>query len=488
MSALMASMVLVQLVAPQSKRGAIEWAGTELFFPEAEHLHLGDLYSAMDALAAHWGAVERRLSEALREHDAVPVEFSHDTTTIVCRIRYDDAQRAEIEAERQASGAAVRAGIVNDPPIRMRGHSKAKRHDLPQVKVEAILGDNGIIVHHSAPAGNTSDQVLVGPSVDALQHLGYRQVSWSSDAGFNSTANREELRRRRRRSRLRRRARFEFVSSEGVGRTDVVEWVLSQPGRYAQHPDKPEVSFKCVVAQATEEERTTGEPGPMRLYVVRRNRHEEEFALRTLDRHLRKIEAALAEGGEKAAKLLRHPTYRRYVRRDSRTKDEKGKPAGAVILNRDAIARTRSRAGKSVIASDDTALHPLVLDDLYRNTADLELAFRTLKSAIEVGPIRHRRADRIEAHVMIGVMAHNLGAWIARKTGMTIEALRRLFANLRVQEVESDAGRYWERTDLEPAQRQAFLALGYDLPPKRFTATVLKPRVPRRRRAARAVG
>ena len=74
---------------------------------------------------------------------------------------------------------------------------------------------------------------------------------------------------------------------------------------------------------------------------------------------------------------------------------------------------------------------------------------------------------------MIAVMAHNLGAWLARRSGRTIEALRHLLANLRVQEVVVGAARYWQRTELEPGQQQLFEKLGYDLPPERFVPRVL---------------
>ena len=160
------------------------------------------------------------------------------------------------------------------------------------------------------------------------------------------------------------------------------------------------------------------------------------------------------------------------MRRDARSKDEKGKPNGPPLLDREAVEHARTIAGKSVIACDDLEADPLEKDGMYRNLADLERAFRELKTTIEIGPVRHRRADRIRAHVMIAVMARNLGAWLAQKSGLTIEAMQRLFANLRVQEIDVGGRRYWERTDLEPRQRSAIVKMGYDVPPKRFRVEV----------------
>lgn len=457
------AMVLVQLISPQSKRGMANWAGTEVFFPEVAKLDLDVLYESLDVLEAGYAAVEGRLSARLRELGAEPSEFVQDTTTVVCHARYDDEERAAIEEARQARGEAERAAVVNVPPIRMRGHSKAKRNDLPQVVIEAVLGDNGLIVHHETHAGNASDKKMVGPTVEALQSLGYKQVRWANDANFNSADNRAALRA----------ADFEFVSAEGIGRSKVVKEVLAHPGRYSQHPSKPEVSFKCVRALATEEK-----PARERLYIVRRNTNEEAFQLHTLERHLKRVEEELSKGGARAEALLHHSTYRRYVRRDARSLDDKGRPSGPPILDQDAIAHARHVAGKSVIATDCLEAHPVAEDDAYRQLSDVERVFRELKSSIEIGPIRHRRADRIRAHVMIAIMARNLGAWLARKSGLTLDALRRLFANLRIQEVESGGRRYWERTDLESAQRAIIEKLGYTTPPKRIDPNSSRPSNP----------
>jgi hypothetical protein len=318
------------VVSPRSKLAISRWAGTDLFFPEGAGLDLKDLYASMDVLAAGYGSVERKLVERLRGLGAAGSELVEDTTTICCRIRYDDEERAEIEAARRARGEAERPAVVNDPPLRMRGQSKDKRSDLPQVVLEAVLSEHQLVVHHATHPGNASDKKLVGPTVAALSKLGYKGVRWASDAGFNSVENRDILRAEN----------FEYVSAEGVARTKVVREVLATAGRYRQHPDKPEISFKCVRAEATEERKAHGGVGTERLYIIRRNTDEEAYALHTIDRHVQAVEEALAEGGKKATNLLTHRTYRRYVRRDARTTDESGRPAGPVILDRNSIEHT----------------------------------------------------------------------------------------------------------------------------------------------------
>jgi hypothetical protein len=454
------AMVLVQLVAPQSKRGAARWQGVHLFFPEGEYLDVHKLYSAMDVLAEGYEHVERVLKDRLDAMGRPANQLAHDLTSVPFAVRYDDEERAAIEEERQASGKAKRGTTLNSPPLRMRGHSKNKRGDLPQVVLEAVVNEDGLVVHHATHAGNTSDSSVTPDTLDRLQELGYRDVVWAGDSGTNSVKNREALRA----------AEFELVLGEGVARTKVVREVLRQAGRYRQHPENPSLSFKCVIAEATDE--GLGDTGPCRLYVVRRNKDEEQHTLRMIEKHLAKIEETLATGNErKREALLHHRSYKRYVRPDGRYKKGR-RPAGKVVLDRDAIRRLRLQAGKSVIATDNCAADAVEIDRIYRSLYEVERIFRRLKSTIRVGPIRHRRADRIAAHVMIAVMANNLGRWLEIKTGQTLESLQVLFDNLRVQEVKVGSYTYWQCVELEPAQRKAIRAMGYTLPPDRFTVEV----------------
>jgi transposase len=457
------AMVLVQLVAPQSKRGIAEWKGIELFFPEGEELVLGDLYRAMDVLEAGYEAVEHKLSEQLRKLGIQTEQLSEDTTTVGMSIRYDDLERAAIEQRRQERGEAQRRATINDPPLRLRGKSKNKRDDLPQVVLEAVVGDHGLVVHHQTHPGNASDKTMIAPTLEVLGELGYKDVRFAADTGFNSTAARNALRE----------AQFEFVLGEGVERTGTVKQVLAHPGRYAQHPTRPELSYKAVL-RAANEERVDGKPGRDRLYIIRHNSDEEARELHRIDGKVAHIEEVLRRGTEKQkAGLLKGNSLRRFVKRDGRKKDARGRAIGAPMLDRAAVERARRNAGKSVIATDSVELLSWEVDAIYRKLFDVEAAFSQLKSTLRVGPVHHRKASRIRAHMMIAVMALNLGRWLQRKSGSSLESLQRLFRNLRVQHVKMGEALYWERVELEPAQEAMLQRLGYDLPPKRFTVTVM---------------
>ncbi len=162
------------------------------------------------------------------------------------------------------------------------------------------------------------------------------------------------------------------------------------------------------------------------------------------------------------------------MRRSAHKRDGKGRPIGKVLLDRKKIADARRNAGKSVIGTDVLTKDPVEVDEVYRSLFKIEEVFRCLKSTVKLGPIRHRRADRVQAHLSLAVMAFNLGRWLRHKSGMTLERLQRVFANARVQKVKVGTAEYWERVNLEKEQLAVLGKMGYAVPPKRFTVTVAR--------------
>ena len=453
-------MVLAEVVAPQSKLALAEWKDRTLFFPEGEDLTEVEFYKAMDILEAHYDSVEERLSRQLEKLGVETTQASLDTTTVAHFIRYDDEERATIAAQRAASGEAIRTSVVNVPPLRMRGQSKDHRPELPQTKVQAIVGDHGLVLHHATLPGDTSDQTVTEAAVARLAVLGYakKNLAWAGDAGTNSADNRDVLRE----------AGLWFVLGEGLSRTKVVKRVLATAGRYRPHPDpeRPELSYKCVVDVAEEEEnKKTGREAKVRLYVIRWNKDEEAYELRRIERHLKEIKSILAERNpEKSEALLRRRKFGKYLKLSD---------AGNVVLDQEAIRHAKHLAGKSVIGTDALQSNPIEADDVYRRLFDVELLWKTLKTTLGLARTHHRRADRIKAHHMIHIMAANLARWLERKSGVTIERLRRVFDNVRVQKVEINGGAtFWECVELEPEQEALLQKLGYSAPPKRFTTAL----------------
>lgn len=438
-------MILQHVVWPGSKLRAAERLADVVFYPEGEQIGVDAYYRALDVI----GSQEERFAAKLREclqrvEHLIFDEIQVDTTSSYFETDYDDVEWKRIAEEPDPDRKVP--PVVNDPPLRMRGHSKDKQGNKPQIVVEQALA-HGYVVHHETHPGNMPDQSLFPSTIAKLDELGLlAEATLTADTGMNTAASRELLAVRQ----------IDWVMGEGRTRTKLVEQLLSTSGRYTASEEDPQLSYR---AHRRDD----------RLFVIRRHEGERKRELRQIDRHLRNVRQVLAQDDraeqhtKKVCALLSHRTYKKYVRR--RVDDP-----NRLTVNDKAVGKARRRAGMSVISTSLEGLDPSAADGLYRLQFEIENAFRTQKSGIELRPIRHRRADRIKAHVLVQVMAYNVVRHLERKTGMRLAMIRDTMASATVQRVELASAIFWESAELSPTQREIFGKLGYDLPLRRFEA------------------
>jgi Transposase len=60
----------------------------------------------------------------------------------------------------------------------------------------------------------------------------------------------------------------------------------------------------------------------------------------------------------------------------------------------------------------------------YKQLMEVERAFRTLKTTLDLSPVYHRKDERIQAHVFLCFLALLLVRIAERKTGMTWDRIK----------------------------------------------------------------
>jgi transposase len=439
------AMVLQQIVSPGSKLRAAERLGDVVFFPEGEGLSVDHLYRALDVLAKNQDVVEAALRTELTKHGISFDKLAHDTTSSFFRTDYDDVEWKVMADDERAE--RQRAPTINEPPLRMRGHSKDHQPGRPQIVVEAVTAE-GFVVHHETHPGNRADKsVLAATAKKAVDELGFAKgATWTGDTGMNSGKAQDALDE----------LGLDWVLGEGRARTDEVREVIAAKGEFTQHPDNVDLAYRA-------------EKRGEKLFVVRLNRLEQKRRLKTIERHLARVRLELGKDdlvsghGRRLCGLLSHKTYGTYVRK-------KPDDATRLEVDPDAVALQREIAGRSVISSklDD----PLEIDAIYRRLYEVEGAFRTLKGELDLRPIRHRKAPRIRAHVLLCVMSLNIVRWIERKTEKRLPRLRDILTPICAQRIEVGGSRFWESVELSEEQAEVFEKLGYEKPLKRFEAVL----------------
>src|ERR1700757_1465268 len=104
------------------------------------------------------------------------------------------------------------------------------------------------------------------------------------------------------------------------------------------------------------------------------------------------------------------------------------------------FTREQAYEGKYVIQTEEPNLSPVEAVCVYKELSEIERAFASLKDVIEMRPIHHRTADRVQAHIFVASLALLIHRAIEKKlkaAGPDLSATEALFAlkSLRVVDI-----------------------------------------------------
>ena len=227
----------------------------------------------------------------------------------------------------------------------------------------------------------------------------------------------------------------------------IVEKALAHPGRFRSVRDNLDVKEIII-----------GDGEARVRYVLVRNPSEAKRDAAKREKHLEKLKAELAKLKElegsahtKAhCRLNSHITYKKYLKMDSK---------GNFKINNQAVKEQEHLDGKYLIrTSDDT----LSVEDIalgYKQLLEVERAFRTLKTTLELRPVYHRKEERIRAHVLLCWLSLLLVRIAEVRTKQTWPQLRSELEDMHLIEYESVDGKVYQRTEITTQQKGILLAL-----------------------------
>lgn len=450
-------MVWNRLVDPKSKLACNEWLQKHAYFPEAEGWKVQVFYKALDILHAHAEELERALQGTLREQlDPSCLDLLLiDTTSSYFESDFDDVERAAIAEEWKAfyedrgpEPLAPEPQVVNEPPMRMRGHSKDHRPDKPQIVVGTVCTRDGHPLCHVTYEGNRQDQRVTTELVERAKRVvpaGGRVVV-VTDAGMAGGPNIELIDAMD--------GRPDRITAVPLRRSNFGrEQVLARPGRYRSHSKKLHYEVRSVTFTA--DESPSGRP---EIWVATRNKLDAQRVNRRLERNIAKVQAALAKNdsaeghGRATCAVLTHQSLKKLVKK---TKDRR-----RLVLDTARVKEERMLAGVRLLRSTLTELPAEEILDAYQALLGVEDNFRTLKTPLRMRPMYHRRAHRIEAHVTVCMLAVLVLREVERRTSMRFDAVRELFKPVRATLIEQGERRFWQRTECDDQVETVLEAVG----------------------------
>ena len=416
------ALVANRALAPDSKLGVEEWVRGEVALGNPEPLAVQHLYRAMDFLLEQEEAVQKEVFFA-----------TADLLNLEVDLLFFDTTSTYVERDEEDEEGLCRYG-----------HSKDHRPDLPQVVIGLAVTKEGIPVRCWTLPGNTPDMSTVERVKKDLWGWKLSRCIWVMDRGMNSEENRMVLQR----------AGGHYILGEKMRDAQAVhEKVLARGGRYQKVRDNLEVKEILV---------GTGER--RRRFLLVYNPEQAKRDQLTREKTLKRIEEELAALGDQKGKahkkavcaLLSHRTMGRYLRQQKN---------GALRIDRAQVKSEERLDGKYLLSTSDDSLRPEDVALGYKQLLEVERAFRTLKTSLELRPLYHRREDRIRAHVLLCFLALLLVRVAERQTGRTWDQIRALLQRIHLGEFLSPEGRVLQRTELTPEQHNLLKSLNIPPPP-----------------------
>jgi transposase len=436
------ALVANRALAPASKLSVTDWLAEEAWVPGVESEPLPEpaqeqerlkerksranlLYATMDFLLEADEAIQREVYWATADLLNLEVDLLFlDSTTAHFMIEDEDEE---------------------GEGIRRFGRPKRDQPKRPQVVIGLAVTREGIPVRCWTWPGNTNDASVVEQVKKDL--IGWRlgRVITVVDRGFVSEENLRTLQR----------AGGHYIAGERLrAGKPAVEAALSRQGRYKKVRDNLEVKEVLV---------GDGE-ARVRYILVRnpaqaeRDRQEREALLRRLQEELDALgELPPNEHVPRVCALVAHEAYGRYLRQT-----KSGKP----VIDRAKVAEEARYDGRYLLRTSDDTLSAEDVALGYRQLAQIEDAFRALKSTLELRPVYHRLEDRIKAHVLLCWLALLLVRVAENGTGHRWPTLRREMQRMHLISYGGPKGEIRQRTELTTFQKQILRALTLPEPPK----------------------
>ncbi|MEB3752717.1 IS1634 family transposase [Geobacillus icigianus] len=420
------AMVANRALHPSSKLAMEEWVEKDVYIPHLPEVASHQLYRAMDELLAVQPELERQVFHAVADLLNLEVDLIYFDTT---------SSYFEVDPSETPEGES----------LRKQGFSKDKRPDLVQIVIGLAVTREGVPIRAWVWPGNTMDMTVIKQVKQDLIGWKLGRVISVMDRGFSSEEN----------LRILQQAGGHYIVGEKMrsGKA-AVEEALSRRGRYHEVDENLHIK-EIIVGDGEARQRYVLVYNPSE---AERQRKEREKLLESLKEELEGLRQLPNEAHHKATCRLRsHPSYGKYLRQ---LKD------GTLRIDKQAVRDAEKYDGKYLIRTSDDTLSAEDVAIGYKQLVDIEQAFRTLKSTLELRPMYHRLEDRIRAHVLLSWLALLLVRIVEIRTHESWPNVRDECERLMLGHFSSKNGDLDQRTELTTKQAQFFAALGLEPPPK----------------------
>jgi transposase len=340
---------------------------------------------------------------------------------------------------------------LTEDDIRRYGYSRDGRFDRRQITIGVVMGSNGIPLCHHVFPGNTVDKTTVAEVVaDLKTRFKLRRVIFVGDRGMLSDDNVDALLVEEFGYILAHPLRRGALAREGIG---LLADKFDRESQNEQNAEDVSSGIRCVLSYSPK--------------IAAEARDGRMQRLREADAFVKERINRLKKPAAKGRKPTPQGTYDRvrdYLRDKGllslyrlEINDEK------VSVGADKKAREWEEVidGLLLLETTDLASPAEEIVRRYKELAEIERGWRSLKSTLLLRPVYHWTEERIRAHVFICVLALQVERWMRKKlNGTSVPAAIRQLRQIKMVEIIDADGKRLLPTRTTPEQKEILSKLG----------------------------
>jgi transposase len=436
-SSLIRLLVINRLCDPCSKLALLDWLDS-VWQGDQNPPSYHHLLRAMDRLIGIKDKAEPLIAKRLLgDREAVDLVFYDITST------YFEGERSLVEDD-----------------VRRYGYSRDHRRDRRQVVVGMVINGDGIPLCHHVFPGNTADKTTVGQVVSDLKkrfHL--KRVVFVGDRGMLSDAN------------------LEHILGEEIG------FIVAHPLRKNAYATEVVGTLRQDFNEADDQEQYREDVRDAVRFVVayapriaadtRANRQER---LKKADLWIKEVQKKLSNPSGRGKPPTPQGAYDRirdYLRDRNLLGLYEVDLAGdklTVKKNRKSLAWEETIDGILMLETTDLKIPTEEIVRRYKELAEIERGWRTLKSSLLLRPVYHWTERRIRAHIFICVLALQLERWMRnRLETISVPKALQMLQQIKVGELTVNGKSVTMATRITSEQKEILRKLGVKPIPAQFS-------------------
>jgi transposase len=380
---------------------------------------MGELLEA-DFAVAEKDRLYRCLDRILEHKSAL---FQH------LRERWQDLFQAQFDLLLYDLTSTYLEGEGEEIPKARYGYSRDQRFDCKQVVIALVITPEGFPLAYEVMAGNTSDRTTLRNFLDKIESLyGRARRVWVMDRGIPTEAVLEEMRH----------ADREIFYLVGTPRSKVRQY------------EKKWLDLPWRKVREAVEVKLFAEAGELYVLAKSEGRRVKERAMRRkkLARLLHRLRAMQRSGPRRDQLLLRIGAARkeagsafRFLHLQLPREDETvTRQSFHFRVDQAKLRAAELQDGHYLLRSNLVGEDPAVLWERYVQLAQIEAAFKAMKSELGIRPVYHQLGPRVEAHILIAFLAYCLLVTLKNRLqalapGLTPKAVLEKLATIQMLDV-----------------------------------------------------